>query len=506
MGAHGRPILRVRHSARRAASWFRGWPLLPSVLLTLTVCTSIAVAAWMLLGRYVFQHQWPWRMHQDAIQNLDLTKLALTIAAGIGAVVTLTVAYRRQRDVEQGRFIERFGAAAKQLGDPAVAVRLAAVYAMVGVADESTGLRRQQCVDVLCGYLRLPYDPEIGGNHQSKLVLKHHRGTTDGTRADDQEQHLDFRQNDRQVRQTIVRVIAEHLQTNAETSWSHCDFDFRGAVLEAANLRGARFSGTRTSFGGATFIGRTTTFRKATFNGEFTSFHEATFSSENTLFSLATFSGENTLFSLATFSGENTTFDKAKFSSKNTSFDETMFSSKNTSFRKATFSGENTTFDEATSSSKKTLFSRATFSGETTSFDEAKFSSKNNAFDETMFSSENTSFRKVTFSGENTLFRKATFSGENTAFDEATFSGEITSFREATFSAENTSFREATFSGTIRFISTDFGSKQVSFAAPRQWGTPPPEFDWGDDGVGKPVNVEPQNWPPVATSRNSRHR
>jgi len=63
------------------------------------------------------------------------------------------------------------GAAAAQLGDHDVAVRIAGVYAMAGVADESTGLRRQQCIDVLCGYLRLPYSPELGSNHQSKLVI-----------------------------------------------------------------------------------------------------------------------------------------------------------------------------------------------------------------------------------------------------------------------------------------------------------------------------------------------
>jgi hypothetical protein len=66
------------------------------------------------------------------------------------------VAYRRQRDIEQGRFVERFGAAAAQLGDHDVAVRIAGVYAMAGVADESTGVRRQQCIDVLCVYLTPP--------------------------------------------------------------------------------------------------------------------------------------------------------------------------------------------------------------------------------------------------------------------------------------------------------------------------------------------------------------
>jgi hypothetical protein len=34
----------------------------------------------------------------------------LTVVAGVGGAVALVVAYRRQRDLEQGRFVERFGA------------------------------------------------------------------------------------------------------------------------------------------------------------------------------------------------------------------------------------------------------------------------------------------------------------------------------------------------------------------------------------------------------------
>ena len=37
---------------------------------------------------------------------------------------------------------------------------------MAGVADESTSFSsRQQCIDVLCGYLRLPYEPKYGTSH-----------------------------------------------------------------------------------------------------------------------------------------------------------------------------------------------------------------------------------------------------------------------------------------------------------------------------------------------------
>ena len=82
----------------------------------------------------------------------------LTLVGGIGAAILVVVAYRRQRDPELARFDERFAAAAAQLGAGTAAERLAGVYAMAALAD-THDIHRQQCIDVLCGYIRLPYDP-----------------------------------------------------------------------------------------------------------------------------------------------------------------------------------------------------------------------------------------------------------------------------------------------------------------------------------------------------------
>ncbi|MET8878109.1 hypothetical protein [Nocardia sp. NPDC004604] len=222
--------------------------LFPAVFLALCGGLFVAFAAYRFLR---------WITPVDATKaaaEIDVTRIALTVVAGVGGVVALVIAYRRQRDIEQSRFVERFGAAAAQLGATDVALRIAGVYAMAGVADESDGLRRQQCIDVLCGYLRLPYSPELGANHQSKLVLKHHRATADGTRADDQERHLEYRHNDREVRATIVRVIADHLRRDSEYSWSTSNFDFRTAYLENVGFNDVRFAGAA-RFDGATFSG-----------------------------------------------------------------------------------------------------------------------------------------------------------------------------------------------------------------------------------------------------------
>ncbi|MGW4533527.1 pentapeptide repeat-containing protein [Nocardia sp. NPDC004340] len=241
---------------------------------TLALITGIAVAAQWLLSRVIVTNQ-------NQAAPIDITKLALTVVGGVGGAVALVVAYRRQRDLEQNRFVERFGAAAAQLGSTDVAVRIAGVYAMAGVADESPGSNRQQCIDVLCGYMRLPYDTAHGGSGRTKLVTK-----TKQDEKVDLEETTEYRQNDREVRKTIVRVIAEHLRDSSTPDWRKNTFDFRTAYLEDADFNHVRCEGTMhfeaSAFSGtANFIGTTfsgnTNFGKATFAG-YTSFRKATFS------------------------------------------------------------------------------------------------------------------------------------------------------------------------------------------------------------------------------------
>ncbi|WP_194853196.1 pentapeptide repeat-containing protein [Nocardia sp. SYP-A9097] len=476
----GRRSFRIaKTSLRRAASNGLFW----SIAVALVFGVALAVTAQWVLRRFI-------ATSGAVAAPLDITKLSLTVVAGVGGVVALVVAYRRQRDLEQGRFVERFGAAAGQLGATDVAVRIAGVYAMAGVADESSGLRRQQCIDVLCGYLRLPYLPELGRNHQSKLVIKQHRATADGTSADDQERHLEYRHNDREVRATIIRVITDHLRFEAEYSWSINAFDFRAAYLEEADFSETTFSGT-TRFDGATFPGN------AGFDG-------------------ARFSG-STRFDGATFSG-NAGFDGANFF-RTAKFGNATFVGP-TNFGKATFYGT-ANFDNSTFSGDARFFA-VTFSG-AGRFNSAKFSGTAN-FDGATFSG-NATFSGVTFDGDVNFgrvtiskiagfgearfsgtadFRNATFSG-STNFGSATFSGPA-DFRTATF-ARPAGFDRAKFSETGSFVRTafyegakfqgaDFGAKAISFAQPLLWGPPAPMFDWDQDIGQKPVNVEPQAWPP----------
>src|SRR5215467_2850475 len=150
-----------------------------------------------------------------------------------------TLAEQRTRTLN-----ERFATAAEQLGgDKPPAVRLAGVYAMAGLADDWEK-NRQTCVDVLCGYLRMPDEPGPGQD------------------APTQEQRAFWAS--REVRYTVIGVITAHLKDGAVVSWRGLNFDFRGVVFTGADFRGAEFSGgTVVSLRGAVFSGGTVFFNGA---------------------------------------------------------------------------------------------------------------------------------------------------------------------------------------------------------------------------------------------------
>src|SRR5689334_22112552 len=84
-----------------------------------------------------------------------------------GKQLDRTLAEQRTRTLN-----ERPATAAEQLGgDKSPAIRLAGVYAMAGLADDWKE-NRQTCVDVLCAYLRLPYEPDPGPDAPERLAFQ----------------------------------------------------------------------------------------------------------------------------------------------------------------------------------------------------------------------------------------------------------------------------------------------------------------------------------------------
>jgi hypothetical protein len=217
-----------------------------------------------------------------------------------GTVVVAVIGFRTTRSVtfstlaeEHLRTLnERFATAAEKLGeDKPAAVRLAGVYAMAGLADDWED-NRQACIDVLCAYLRLPYPREPGPGQKAQLAF----------------------QADREVRHTVIRVIAAHLRDSVKASWQGRNFDFTGGVFDAGDFRGAKFSGGQVSFVWAEFSGGMVNFREAEFSGSGVGFDAAKFSGSTLGFDRAEFSGGRVGFGNALFSKGTVSFGDARFS------------------------------------------------------------------------------------------------------------------------------------------------------------------------------------------------
>ncbi len=277
---------------------------------------------------------------------------------------------------------ERFGTAAEKLGsDKAPAVRLAGVYAMAGLADDWED-NRQTCIDVLCAYLRMPYTQDPGAGEEGKLAFL----------------------ADREVRHTVIRVIANHLRDNATVSWQGRDLDFTGVLFDGGDLSRARFSGGTIRFGGAVFSGGTVDFSGVRFSGDLVDFYSAEFSGGAVDFRGAEFSGGKVDFSRARFSGSSVDFCRARFSGGKVYFNS------------AEFSGGTVGYSDAEFSAGEVRFGGAKFSGGTRDFSGAEFSGGTVYFDDAQFSGGKVDFSRAGFSGGSVDFSRAGFSGGKVDF------------------------------------------------------------------------------------------
>jgi hypothetical protein len=169
-----------------------------------------------------------------ATERLDSPKVILAVIAGVGGIVALAVAYRKQRYGEAAEnrertrlFGERSVQAVEQLGHDHPAVRVAGVYAMAAPADEWLD-GRQCCIDVLCAYLRMPYDP-------------------DGETA---------AEGEREVRRTLFRVT--------DVTFAGDPVEFDGADFSGATDPSGVFTAGGVWFDGSRFVGGTTSFEGVT--------------------------------------------------------------------------------------------------------------------------------------------------------------------------------------------------------------------------------------------------
>ncbi|ROP36661.1 pentapeptide repeat-containing protein [Saccharothrix texasensis] len=278
-------------------------PLLVHVALLLGLAAAVAagvgVVLWDVLGQPTDRPQAPgaplaptWGVQE----RLDAVKVVLTVVGGVGAVVALTVAYRRQRLTEADSHredtkvvLDRYTKAAELLGAADASVRVAGVYAFAALANDAPEAR-QGCIDVLCAYLRQPY----------------------GTAADPGPHDPG---QERQVRLTVIRLIRDnlHLADDDPRSWRGHDFDFTGAVFDGGDLAGATFAEPgRVTFAEATITGGLS-FDRATVAGGAISFDRARFAGGAVSFKDARLTGGRVSFVDARFVGGTVSLAEARF-------------------------------------------------------------------------------------------------------------------------------------------------------------------------------------------------
>ncbi|WP_189269925.1 pentapeptide repeat-containing protein, partial [Actinomadura citrea] len=243
------------------------WSIRRALTFAFTAAVVSLVAAWFLLSWLLGSPPHAKPKPLETKDLLELLKLVFALVAGVGALVALVTAYRRQRvDEAAGERAERvqahveYGQAVELLGHDKAAVRLGGLYSLERLAQDHP-YYRQTVTDVVCSYLRMPFQaPPANHGDQDQQSANH--TPRDPTAADTAWQEL-------QVRLTAQRLLKRHLTTtdprnHPSTYWdglhidltgAHLiDFDFTNCHSTNATFSNTRFSGDA-GFGGARFGG-----------------------------------------------------------------------------------------------------------------------------------------------------------------------------------------------------------------------------------------------------------
>ncbi|MGO4253023.1 pentapeptide repeat-containing protein [Paenarthrobacter nicotinovorans] len=205
---------------------------------------------------------------------------AITVAAGLfGGLVFVAFTVLRYRGHLQAderlqierrasalssveHFSERFAKAADMLGSDKVATRMGGAYALAALTDEWAE-NRQQCIDLLCGYLRTPISysleasdqirnvasplgippsmkpgPDETSQAESKVVDSYRKRMHNLGREASKHARAEFA-----VRGAILSSISRGTsrQIDDPQSWSDCSFDLSGSYLPALDFSGSKF-------------------------------------------------------------------------------------------------------------------------------------------------------------------------------------------------------------------------------------------------------------------------
>jgi hypothetical protein len=215
-------------------------------------------------------------------------------------------------DAVERRITELYTKAADQLGSEKAPIRLAGLYALERLAQNTPG-QRQTIVNLLCAYLRLPYTLPAGSHMPPWSSLRSSEPLRDGGSLPDGEAGDPANEQELEVRETAQRILADHLfpgddpRVERPEYWPGSTLNLTGALLCHLDFRGCRMGNAR--FGGARFVGWTR-FQDVRFDG-YSVFGGATFD-RSANFTGTRFHG-SALFRGARF-GNGARFDGARFS------------------------------------------------------------------------------------------------------------------------------------------------------------------------------------------------
>lgn len=276
--------------------------------------------------------------------RLDALRTGLSIGIGGGGALALYLSWRRQRaaeitlaqaataltqkdrdhdhteaDARERRITDLYTKAVEQLGSEKAPVRLGGIYALERLAQDNP-TQRQTIVNVMCAYLRMPYDPpgqKPASGAEAALLATYREGL-----------------QEREVRRGVQRILAHHLRPGDDTEepavtfWPSINIDlanatlvgldFSGVAIHEANFTNAQFRsyayfdgadfGGIASFQGVRFTDESR-FDRARF-GDGAIFRDAVFAKEAS-FAGSSFCGD-AYFMDAAFGG-GVMFDSAKF-------------------------------------------------------------------------------------------------------------------------------------------------------------------------------------------------
>lgn len=309
------------------------------------------------------------RPERLAVSALDaIATRAFAVVAGLSGIALLVISYHRQRNNNQENlraqkaaerediklFNDRFTAAYTELGSEHPAVRLGAVHALAHLADDAPNHRlRQTCIDVLCAYVRMPYEPapesEPAPAPDSPVDLGGKDARSDGRRAE--ERHARFLEyaSFREVRHSILRAVSDRLR-EADSPWQGHSFDFTGAVFDGGQFRGidlvaghlnfneARFNAGEVDFRYSRLGTATVSFRRARFNGGTVNFRHVLFAGERDQ------EGWTDNPDTARLRGTHADFARARFEGARVLFHDTHFGETSASFFRVEFTSGSVEF------------------------------------------------------------------------------------------------------------------------------------------------------------------